>query len=150
MRYQNKNFGGTSSFTGVVSKDRNRIEMSNQLDCSLVSIKPIVCKVVDSESFDKIEKKAGRKIFFGDLARKNLSTIMRVGDLLLYGDQKVAEPYTPGVNWILRAATQSRPSLVFQSPGFDGGKPSMGVEWRVNSTVSTVHREWGDIQYSCK
>ena len=48
----------------------------------------LVCKVVDPEAFDKIEKFAGKRIFYGEFARPNLRTITLVDDFFLYGTKK--------------------------------------------------------------
>ena len=48
----------------------------------------LVCKVFDSEAFDRIEKMQGFKIFFNELARPNLRTLTLLDDVLMVGDQK--------------------------------------------------------------
>ena len=50
----------------------------------------LVCELENPEVFEAIEKEAGRRVFYGELARANLRTMRLVDDFLLYGQKKVS------------------------------------------------------------
>ena len=107
----------------------------------------LVCELADPEAFDRIEKEAGYRIFYGQFARPNLRKLTLVGDVLMYGEKKVSS-YREG-KW---SVVRKRDKLTVHARPRGGGRvllsvtgpPPRGSAWRLGSGYNPVEPVWYD------
>jgi V8-like Glu-specific endopeptidase len=119
----------------------------------------MVCKVVNPEAFNVIEKWAGFQVFSGELARPNLGTLKLYGDKLIYGRKQVISRGSSIPYWIVQANNSKGPyivrwvilggmSQVLELDVF-GGYES-GVAWDDMLVTSRRDAKSDVVQYNCR